>query len=132
MDQDGSVSGEFGTTAEGSMAEAAQQAVEEQGEAMHADSMLQDGDTEDVIADRLPGDAAEAMLGEDGAAEDVEANGMSVEAGAESGTLGNTEAAPADGHLPQMAVLASLDQVTLPVMTFVICLQHAHADQDSM
>ena len=130
MDQDGPVSGKFSTTEEGSMAEADPQTLPEQIEAMPADSMHQDVDTEDVIADPLHGDAAKAMLGEDRGAGDVAANGMSEEVEAESRALERgTEAAPAEGHLPQMGVLASLDQVCMAsVMTSATCVRHAHLD----
>ena len=133
MDQDGSASGNFGTTALGGMAEAAGR-MPEAVEAMLSDSMLGDAqDEHDTEADSMPGDVAEGMLGEDGAAQDAEANSMSAEPELGLETSGSTEAAPADGHPPQMAVLASLDQVCMPfAMDYRTCLQHAHWDRVCM
>ena len=135
MDQDGSGSGNCDPTALGSMAEAADQ-IPEAAEAMLADSLLRaphDEDAQDTEADSMPGDAAEGMLGEDGGAQDADVNRMSAELGIEPGTSGSTEAAPADGHPPQMAVLASLDQVCMPfVMIYPTCVQHAHWDRVCM
>ena len=130
MDHDGSASGSFGTTAVSSMAEAAGQ-MPEAGEAMLSDSMV--GDAQDVTANGMLGETAEAMLGEDGAAQDVEANSISAESEMQSAALGSSEAAAADGHPPQMAVLASLDQVCMPfAMAYPTCLQHALLNQVRM
>ena len=114
MDQDGAAS-DSGNIALGSVAGAADQELEA-GEAMVADS-----------------NTAEAMLEEDGAAEDMEANSMSAEPDVQSVSLGTSEAAAADGHPPQMAVLASLDQVCMPSCTaYPSCVPHAHLRQVCM
>ena len=85
------------------------------------------GGSMEETEDQMP-DAAEAMVGVNGDAQDVEANSMSAEPETEPGTLGSTEAAPADGHPPQMAVLASLDQVCMPPFSaYITCLQRAQA-----
>ena len=113
MDQGGSANGNFDTTALGSMAEAEGQ-MPEALEAMLSHSLPgngQDGEADDVGADSMPGDAG--MLGEDEGAQHAEANSMSAEPGAQPGASSGTEGAPADGHPPQMAVLASLDQVCM-------------------
>ena len=135
MDQDGSASGTYGTTALGSMAEAAGQ-MPRALEALLADSMprnAQGGETEDVRAHSMLADTADAMFVEDGDAQSAEADSTPAAPGVEPGASGSTEAAPADGHPPQMAVLASLDQVCmLPLSSHAPCLQHAHLRQVCM
>ena len=117
MDQGGLASGNFVTNTLGSMPEATGQ-MPEALEAVLSHSLpvdARDGDADD--ADSMPGDAAEAMLGEDEGVQGAEANSMSAEPGAQPGASGGTEAAPAVGHPPQMAVLASLDQVCMLLFT---------------
>lgn len=72
-----------------------------------------DTEASSMSADAAENMPAEAMPGLEGGAADVEASSMSVEPEIELATLGDAEAASAGGHPPQMAVLASLDQVSV-------------------
>ncbi|KAL3156933.1 hypothetical protein ABBQ38_001195 [Trebouxia sp. C0009 RCD-2024] len=117
LDQDGSAS-DVHTTAEGSTHAATHQ-TPNTAEAMLAEPLLgMNGHTPETEASSISADAAESMPAEsmpglEGVTEDVETSSMSAEPEVEPGTLGDTEAASAGGHPPQMAVLASLDQVTV-------------------
>lgn len=114
-DQDGPVH----ITAEGGTSAATHQTPSAPDEAMLAEPLLgMNGGAPDTEASSMSADAAEnmpaeAMPGLEGGAADVEASSMSVEPEIELATLGDAEAASAGGHPPQMAVLASLDQVTV-------------------
>lgn len=114
LDHDGLVSS-IRVTAQSSMDEATQQ-TPDAAEATITEPMLgMDGDAPDAKANGMSDDAADTVPGVEGGAEEMETNSMSAESEVEPGTLDETQAAVAAGHPPQMAVLASLDQVSMPL-----------------